>query len=345
MEAVRQLSDVVGKVAACRALVVPRGSFYRWSTPKPVPGSRPRFGRALGGGERNRVVGVLHSPEFVDRSPWSVYAALLDVGVYLCSVSTMYRLLREAGEVRERRSQLVHPRYRKPELLARGPNEVWTWDITKLRGPVKWTYYYLYVMLDLFSRYVVGWLVAGRQTASLARRFIAESCERQGIEEGELTIHADRGGPMQAKTTAQLLADLGIVHSHSRPHVSNDNPFSEAQFKTLKYRPEFPGRFGSQEDAVLFCRPFFRWYNEEHYHSGIAWLTPASVHYGKADEILSKRKEVLEKAWATHPERFVRGMPQPRQLPEAVWINPPPQTETPPGRCSLISHEEVSQTH
>jgi len=260
-----------------------------------------------------------------------VYAALLDLGVYLCSVSTMYRLLRGDGEVRERRNQLAHPRYRKPELLARGPNEVWTWDITKLRGPVKWTYYYyLYVMLDIFSRYVVGWLVAGQQTASLARRFIAECCRKQGIEEGQLTIHADRGGPMKAKTTAQLLADLGIVHSHSRPHVSNDNPFSEAQFKTLKYRPEFPGRFGSQEDAVLFCRPFFRWYNEEHYHSGIGWLTPASVHYGQADEIRLKRKEVLRKACATHPERFVRGIPEPPQLPGAVWINPPPEKELAP---------------
>ena len=330
MEAVVELSGVVGKAEACRALAVSRASFYRWCAPKPAQGSLPRSLRALSEEERGRVRGVLRAPRFVDLSPWSVYAALLDVGVYLCSVSTMYRLLREEGEVRERRNQLTHPRYEKPELLARGPNEVWTWDITKLRGPVKWTYYYLYVILDIFSRYVVGWLVAGGQTASLAKRFIDECCRRQEIEEGQLTIHADRGGPMKAKTTAQLLADLGIVHSHSRPHVSNDNPFSEAQFKTLKYRPEFPGRFGSQEDAVLFCRPFFRWYNEEHYHSGIGWLTPASVHYGQADEIRLKRKEVLKKACATHPERFVRGIPEPPKLPEAVWINPPLEKETKP---------------
>jgi len=330
MEAVRELSGVVGKAEACRALVVPRGSFYRWCAPKPARSSRPCSPRALNEGEREQVLRVLHAPEYVDLSPWSVYAALLDLGIYHCSVSTMYRLLREGGEVRERRNQLAHPRYEKPELLATGPNEVWTWDITKLRGPVKWTYFYLYVMLDIFSRYVVGWLVAGGQTAALAKRFIAECCRKQEIEEDQLTIHADRGGPMKAKTTVQLLADLGIIHSHSRPHVSNDNPFSEAQFKTLKYRPEFPGRFGSQEDAVLFCREFFPWYNEEHYHSGIGWLTPASVHYGTADEIVRLRKEVLRKACADHPERFVRGIPEPPTLPETVWINPPPEKEIEP---------------
>ena len=306
MEAVGELSGVVGKAEACRALAVPRSSYYRWCAPKPSPVPRPRSPRALSEQERDEVLRVLHAPAYVDLSPWSIYAALLDQGVYHCSVSTMYRLLRENGEVRERRNQLAHPQYQKPELLARRPNEVWTWDITKLRGPVKWTYYYLYVMLDIFSRYVVGWLVASRQTALLARRFITECCQRQGIDEDQLTIHADRGSPMKAKTTVQLMADLGVVHSYSRPHVSNDNPYSEAQFKTLKYRPEFPGRFGCQEDAVLFCRQFFRWYNEEHYHSGIGWMTPASVHYGKADGILSRRKEVLKKACAEHPERFVR---------------------------------------
>lgn len=330
MEAVGELSAVVGKAEACRVLAVPRASYYRWCAPKPTPVPRPRSPRALSEQERDEVLRVLHAPAYVDLSPWSVYAALLDEGIYHCSVSTMYRLLRENGEVRERRNQLAHPQYRKPELLARRPNEVWTWDITKLRGPVKWTYYYLYVMLDIFSRYVVGWLVASRQTASLAKRFITECCQRQGIDEDQLTIHADRGSPMKAKTTVQLMADLGIVHSYSRPHVSNDNPYSEAQFKTLKYRPEFPGRFGCQEDAVLFCRPFFRWYNEEHYHSGIGWMTPASVHYGKADGILSRRKEVLKKACVEHPERFVRGVPEPAKLPEAVWINPPPENGNEP---------------
>jgi putative transposase len=328
MQTALELSAVVGKAAACRSLAVPRASFYRWWMPRMAVARRPLPARALSEAERERVLEVLHTPEFLDRSPWSVYAALLDTGLYLCSVSTMYRILREAGEVKERRNQLNRPKYKKPELLATRPNEVWTWDITKLRGPVKWTYFYLYVMLDIFSRYVVGWLVAGAQTAALARRFIAECCDKQDIEPGQLMIHADRGPPMKAKTTAQLLADLGIVHSHSRPHVSNDNPFSESQFKTLKYRPEFPGRFGSQQDSLGFLREFFEWYNYEHYHSGIGWLTPESVHYGEAEEILRKRKEVLRQACSLHPERFVRGIPKPPSLPTEVWINPPSREES-----------------
>ena len=235
----------------------------------------------------------------------------------------MYRILADNEEVKERRNQLKHPEYTKPELLAEGPNEVWSWDITKLRGPVKWTYFYLYVILDIFSRYVVGWMVAPRETAHLARKLIRESCKKQAIDPGQLTIHADRGSPMIAKTTAQLFVTLGINKSHSRPHVSDDNPYSESQFKTLKYCPGFPDRFGSLQDAVAFCRSFFTWYNTEHRHSGIGMLTPEVVHYGLARDVVESRKKVLQVAFEAHPERFVRGLPLPPALPEAAWINPP----------------------
>jgi putative transposase len=235
----------------------------------------------------------------------------------------MYRLLAGAGEVRERRNQLRHPLYAKPELLASRPNEVWSWDITKLLGPVKWTYFYLYVLLDIFSRYVVGWMVAQRESAQLAKKLIEHSCTKQGIHPGQLTVHADRGSSMTSKPVALLLADLGATKSHSRPQVSNDNPFSEAQFKTLKYRPEFPERFGSLEDARLFCVEFFDWYNNHHYHSGLALLTPATVHYGETEAVLAQRRAILAGAYAAHPDRFVRRPPQPPQPPAAVWINPP----------------------
>ena len=235
----------------------------------------------------------------------------------------MYRILAENNEVKERRNQLKHPEYTKPELMAENPNEVWSWDITKLRGPVKWTYYYLYVILDIFSRYVVGWMVALRENAGLAQRLIRESCKKQAIDPDHLTIHSDRGSPMIAKTTAQLFITLGISKSHSRPHVSNDNPFSESQFKTLKYCPGFPDRFGSVQDAVTFCRIFFRWYNTEHRHSGIGMMTPEVVHYGRAEEVIESRKQILEDAFQAHPERFVKGVPAPPALPQAVWINPP----------------------
>ena len=323
MQLTLELSEAVGRSVAFRSLSVPRASFYRWLGSKTTSKARLKPGRALSEGERGRVLDVLRAPEFVDLSPWSVYAKLLDMGRYLCSVRTMYRILKEAKEVRERRNQLRHPKYAKPELLATRPNEVWSWDITKLRGPVKWSYFHLYVMLDIFSRYVVGWLVASRETAILAKHFIAGCCEKQQIKPHQLTIHADNGGPMKAKTTLQLLADLNVIQSHSRPHVSDDNPYSESHFKTLKYQPEFPKRFGGQEDAVSFCRAFFSWYNEEHYHSGIGYLTPASVHFGQAETIQEKRKEVLQQACREHPERFVRGIPSPPVLPEAVWINPP----------------------
>jgi putative transposase len=260
----------------------------------------------------------------VDQAPAQVVAAKLDEGEYFCSVRTMYRILMQQHEVRERRDQLRRPHYQKPELLATGPNQVWSWDITKLLGPAKWTYYYLYVILDVFSRYTVGWMVASREGADLTQRLIRETIDKQQVDADQLTLHSDRGSAMTSHAVAQLLATLGVTKSHSRPHVSNDNPFSESQFKTLKYRPEFPDRFGSQEDAKAFCRRFFTWYNDEHYHSGIAMLTPAMVHYATAASVLDQRQHTLDLAYVAHPERFVNARPTPPSLPNAVWINPPP---------------------
>jgi putative transposase len=266
---------------------------------------------------------ILHAPRFVDLAPAQVYAGLLDEGRYVCSERTMYRILAAHQEVRERRDQLRHPSYVAPQLLATAPNQLWSWDITKLLGPAKWTYFYLYVILDVFSRYVVGWMVAHRESAPLAEKLIRDTCARQGIVPGQLTIHADRGSSMTSKPVAFLLADLGVTKTHSRPHVSDDNPFSEAQFKTLKYRPDFPERFGSIMDARGFCQMFFRWYNTEHHHSGIGLLTPRDVHLGRATTRVAARAEVLALAYSAHPERFVRGVPQPTAAPTAVWINPP----------------------
>jgi putative transposase len=275
------------------------------------------------------VIDILHSERFVDKAPAQVWATLLDEQTYLCSPRTMYRILAEHGEVRERRNQLRHPNYTKPELLAEAPNQVWSWDITKLLGPVKWTYFYLYVILDIFSRYVVGWMVAHRESAALARRLIETACRNQRIEPGQLTIHADRGGAMRSKSLALLLADLGVTKTHSRPHVSNDNPFSESQFKTLKYCPQFPERFGSIQDARAFGGPFFDYYNNEHRHSGIGLMTPAAVHYGMAKQLIATRQETLLAAYRSHPERFVHRPPQPPELPRAAWINPPAEKTTP----------------
>jgi putative transposase len=259
----------------------------------------------------------------MDKAPQEVYAALLDQGRYLCSIRTMYRLLEANQEVRERRDQLRHPSYQKPELLATASNQVWSWDITKLLGPVKWAYFCLYVILDIFSRYVVGWMVAHRESALLAEKLIQETCLKQGIQPGQLMIHADRGPSMKSKPVALLLSDLGVTKTHSRPHTSNDNPYSEAQFKTLKYRPDFPERFGSLEDARAFCQDFFRWYNTEHHHSGIGLMTPHVVHYGLAQEVFKAREKVLLAAYEKNPERFVRKVPAPLALPQAAWINPP----------------------
>jgi putative transposase len=331
MSTTRSLAMEVGVRPACEALDVCRASYYRWSIAlkSEIYGAKPYVPSwSLSNEQRQEVLDILHADRFIDRSPWSVYAALLDEGTYLCSVRTMYRILKEQGEVRERRNQLSHPVYSKPELLATGPNQVWSWDITKLKGPVKWTYYYLYVMLDIFSRYVVGWMLASRECNSLAQKLIEQSCQNQSIGPSQLIIHSDRGPSMSSKPVALLLADLGITKSHPRPHVSNDNPYSEAQFKTLKYRPEFPERFGSLEDARSFCQRFFPWYNTEHYHSGIGYLTPEQVQFGLSKQIVKEREAVLKKAYQKYPDRFKKGIPKAMPLPETAWINePPPKSE------------------
>jgi putative transposase len=333
-DAIAELTPVVGVGAACKAVGRPRASHHRRVTrlhgPPAPPASRKGQAqpRALSDTERSEVLAVLRSERFVDMAPAEVYATLLDEGTYLCSIATMYRLLREQGETGERRRQATHPPTVKPELVASEPNQVWSWDITKLLGPAKWTYYYLYVIIDIYSRYVPGWLLADRESAILAEQLLADTCFKQGIDHGQLTIHADRGSSMASKPVALLLADLGVTKSHSRPHVSNDNPFSESNFKTLKYRPDFPDRFDSIQHARTHCQCFFGWYNHEHRHSGVALMCPADVHYGRAGQITTARAQVLDTAYATRPERFVRKPPQPPALPGPVWINRPEDTST-----------------
>jgi len=282
----------------------------------------------LDAAEQDHVRQLLHSERFVDQAPASVYATLLDEGRYLCSVPSMYRLLRTDGEVHERRRQARHPAVIKPELLASQPNQVWSWDITKLHGPAKWTYFYLYAIVDIYSRYVPGWLLATCESAELAERLLGDTIAKQAIGVDQLTIHSDRGTSMASKPVALLLADLGVSKTHSRPHVSNDNPFSEAQFKTLKYAPDFPERHTSIEDARAFCRTFFAWYNTEHRHAGIGLMTPDAVHYGRAADLHAARAQVLLEAYTAHPERFVNQVPVPPSLPTAVWINPPKPTKS-----------------
>ena len=322
---VEELTPVIGTRPACRALGAAPATVYRRRRPRaPKPQMpRPKPERALSPAEREAVLQELHSERFVDRSPAQVWATLLDEGRYLCSERTMYRLLAQRDEVRERRDQLRHPAYARPELLAERPNELWSWDITKLLGPEKWSYFYLYVILDVFSRYVVGWTVQHRESAAVAEQMIAQAVSQQGIERNQLTIHADRGSAMRSKPVAFLLADLGITKTHSRPYTSTDNPYSEAHFKTLKYRPGFPDRFGSILEARSFCREFFAWYNHEHRHSGIGLMPPAAVHSGRAETLHTERARVLAAAYAQRPERFVRGVPRPPELPTAAWINPP----------------------
>ena len=317
------LGEQIGVKQACQLLKVPRSRVYRARQPQPPPTERLLPASALSDHERDHVRQVLNSDRFRDQAPRQVYAALLDEGAYLCHWRTMYRVLAARAEVRERRNLLTHPTYAKPELLATAPNQVWSWDITKLRGPVKWTYFYLYVLLDIYSRYVVGWMIAERETAALAYDLVETTCTRHGIARDQLTLHADNGGPMRAKALALLLADLGVNASHSRPHTSDDNPFSEAQFKTLKYHPGYPDRFGSIQDARAWARPFFDWYNAEHYHVGLNLLTPASVHAGQAQVICQQRQTVMNAAYAAHPERFSKGLPVVAAPPKAVWINPP----------------------
>lgn len=335
-QAVTELAAQVGVVQACALLGVPRSAYYRQQARVAAPETRPDTlearpprvsPRALSPAEREHVLTLLRSERFVDHSPREVYATLLDEGVYLCGWSTMYRLLRAAGESTRRRDIRRPNAYRKPELLARAPNQLWSWDITKLKGPATWTYFSLYVIIDVFSRYVVGWMIATRESAALAEGFIADCCAREGIPPGQLTVHADRGSAMTSKDVAALLSDLGVAKSHSRPHVSNDNPFSEAQFKTVKYHPSTPNRFGSIEDARAWAQPLFTWYNHEHHHTGLALLTPAQVHQGRTGRVLAARRTVLALAYAAHPERFVRGAPEPTPPPDAVWINPPAHSE------------------
>ena len=331
MQAVSGARGALSCVEACEALGVPRASYYRaqgrvsLEEPASRSDTRPRktSPRALTREEEHAVLDVLHSPRFVDLSIPQVWATLLDEGDYLCSMRTMYRILDAHGEVRERRDQVRRPNYTRPELLATAPNQVWSWDITKLRGPAKWTYFYLYVLIDIFSRYVVGWMVARCESALLANQLWGESVRKHDIRPGQLVGHSDRGGPMTAKNFALLLADLGVTQSLSRPHVSDDNPFSEAHFKTLKYHPTFPDRFGALEDARAWCGPFFNWYNRHHHHSGLGWMIPADVHHGRVELVRAERARALDAAYQLHPERFVRRPPTPPPLPEAVWINPP----------------------
>lgn len=313
----------LGVRACCDALGLPRASYYRARAPVSGPPPRRRSARALGPAEQQTVLCTLRSERFVDQAPAQVVATLLDEGIYLCSERTMYRLLAAHKEVRERRDQLRHPSYKRPELLATGPNQLWSWDITKLPGPSKCSSFCLYVILDVFSRYVVGWMVADRESSTLAEQLIAMTLSRQGIAPGQLTLHADRGASMRSKPVALLLADLGVQKTHSRPHTSNDNPYSEAHFKTLKYRPGCPERFGSLQQARQWADELVRWYNTQHHHSGIGLMTPEVVHYGRASELRQRREEVLRAAYATHPVRFVKGLPTPPQLPTTVWINKP----------------------
>jgi putative transposase len=327
--AVEELTPVVGTRPACRALGVAPATIYRRRRPPEARPAKPRPkpARALSAGEREEVRATLHSDRFVDCSPAQVWATLLDEGRYLASERTMYRILAERGETRERRDQLDHPAYAKPELLATRPNELWSWDITKLLGPAKWTYSYLYVLLDVFSRYVVGWTIQYRESAQVAKQLIAQAIAQQGVRPDQLTIPTDRGCSMTSKPVAFLLADLGVTKTHSRPYTSTDNPYSEAQFKTLKYRPDFPDRFDSILHSRAWGRDFFGWCNHEHRHSGIGLLTPATVHYGRAEHVLEQRGGVLHAAFEANPERFVRGRPRPPKLPSTVWINPPQSEE------------------
>lgn len=343
---VTDLAPLLGVADACTTLGVPRSSYYRAMHPPAsasttdVVANRPprrRAARSLSEAERVHIRDLLNSERFADCAPRTVYATLLDEYQYHCSWRTMYRILAEAQEVRERRNQIRRTGYTAPELLAVAPNQLWSWDITKLRGSATWTYYYLYVVLDVFSRAVVGWMIAEREDATLAETLIAETCTKEGILPQQLTIHADRGSAMTSKAVAELLADLGVAKTHSRPHVSNDNPFSEAHFKTLKYRPSYPDRFGSLMDARAWARPFFHWYNHLHRHSGIGLLSPATVHAGQAIQQVAIRQQVLDGAYAAHPERFVRGRPTPPAAPTAVWINPPTRTENPTHQDSLTT--------
>ena len=326
------MSDLASKIGvkrACEVLNVPRSRVYRERQPARERQAHPAPAHALSPAEREQVRAVLNSERFMDCAPRQVFAALLDEGTYLCHWRTMYRILSAHNEVRERRRLRRPPVYKKPELLATAPHQVWSWDITYLRGEAKWIHYPLYTVLDIFSRYVVGWMIAEVESSELAKQLIAETARKQGIQPDQLTLHADNGSPMKGKPLSQLLLDLGITRSHSRPHTSDDNPFSEAQFKTMKYHPHYPDRFGSIDHARQWARGFFDWYNDDFYHSGLNLLTPASVHYGEAHTIQQQRQAVMVAAYAAHPARFAGGIPQVKGVPNVVWINPPSPVANP----------------
>lgn len=323
IEVAQRVAPELGVAPTCEALGLPRATFYRCLDPSLAPPPRPSPPRACSEAEQQHILSVLRSERFIDQAPTAVYATLLDEGEYLCSVSTMYRILREHGETRERRNLLRHPIDEKPELLATAPNQVWSWDITKLLGPAKWTYFYLYVVLDIFSRYVPGWMLEGEESSALAKRLLGDSARRQNIASGQLTIHADRGSSMTSKPVAGLMGELGITKSHSRPYTSNDNPFSESQFKTLKYRPAFPKRFEDKEQASGVCTDLFDWYNNDHHHVGLGLHTPHDVHHGLVAAKQQERARVLRAAFEAHPERFPHGCPLPPSLPTEVWIKKP----------------------
>ena len=344
MEGVEQLAPLMGVAAACAALNLPRSSYYQAHTPKQPPQlSRPRLPhpRALTPEEQAAIRSQLLSERFVDQAPRTVYATLLDEGIYLCHWRTMYRLLAREQASRERRALRRHPPYQRPELLATAPRQVWSWDITKLRGPQPGVWYNLYVVLDIFSRYIVGWLVAGREDALLAEQLIADASAREAIVPQQLTLHADRGAAMTSKVLADLLADLGISKSHNRPSVSNDNPYSEAQFKTMKYGASYPERFASLADAESWVQGFVNWYNTEHRHEGIGLLPPSVVHHGQVEQVTAVRQTTLDAAHAAHPHRFVKGRPHPPLPPDAVWINPPaPDTSS---ASTVVSMAQVQE--
>jgi len=327
MKIAEENTEVFGVRETCRVLGISRASYYRWKRRPAQPVASKRYPpRKLTIKEEDRVLEVLNSERFMDRAVPEVHATLLDEQTYLCSPRTMYRVLERHQQVKERRHDRRHPVYEKPELLATGPNQVWSWDITKIKGPKPWIFYHLYVVLDVFSRYVIGWTISDHESGEQARSLFDACCRQQAIGEGQLKVHSDRGKAMRSKRLADLLADLHVGRSFNRPHVSNDNPYSESQFKTLKYHPSFPERFGSIEDARSYLRAFFKWYNTQHRHSGLAMMTPETVHKGRDQEIWSKRKQTMIQAYQKHPERFVKGEPEPRKVPEEVWINQPEES-------------------
>lgn len=348
MSVAQELSQAIGTKAACRALGVSRATLYRRRKPVPSKSCSPSA-RALSDAEQKQILDVLFTPRFVDASPAEVYATLLEEGQHLCSIRTMYRLLHQHQACRERRALAHHPDHAKPHLVATAPNQVWTWDITKIRGPVRGVYYQLYVILDLFSRKVVGWLLSDRESALLAERLIETTLSREGVSPGQLVLHADRGAAMRSRTVAELLSDLGVTKSHSRPRTSDDNPYSEAQFKTLKYSPFFPGHFDSIEAGRVLLRRFFAWYNQEHHHWGIALLTPEQVHSGQFEQVLVNKQAALDAAYQAHPERFVHGRPLAKRPPDKVYLNRPTtqieMTPAPvPAQLPLLGRQEVEST-